>query len=84
MKEEIFTTGEFVRMSKISRIVVNIEKEEKELFKEVESFENHMNECDCNNRYKYSFINTIDENEVHIFCLNCGGYIESTCRVGGE
>ena len=71
-----------IKLIKLSRIVIDITKQEEKLFKEVESFNNHMNECTCDDRYEYSFVNTIDENEVHMFCLKCGGYIESTCRVG--
>ena len=80
-KEKIYSGSEFSKMSKIARVVININKEEKELFREVESFNNHMNNCDCDNRYKYDFTNTIDE-EFHSFCLNCGGFIVDSIEVG--
>lgn len=52
------------------RVVAN----EEVLYELIVDKENHMNECSCNNRKSYNFINSQKLN--NIYCLNCGGYIE--------
>lgn len=64
MKKEIRQLGE-----KANKIEVK-------LYNMVCDFENHMNECDCDDAVKYDFVNIIGHFEVHTYCLNCGGYIE--------
>ena len=64
------------RNERIKLTHTNIVCYERSLYKDVIDKDNHMNECQCNDNYEYSFINTIDSNEITEFCLNCGGYIE--------
>ena len=53
---------------------------EVDLHREVIKLDNHMNECDCDGAVKYDFTNTIGHYEVHVYCLNCGGYVVPDCR----
>lgn len=46
------------------------------LYRQVEILDNHMNECSCDDRVAYIFENTLGHLEIHVFCLNCGGYVE--------
>jgi len=48
---------------------------ERLLYHELMSFENHINECNCDDAVKYDFVNTIGHYKLHTFCLNCGGHI---------
>jgi len=42
----------------------------------VHELDNTMNECDCEDRKVFDFRNVSTEEEVHVLCLNCGGYIQ--------
>ena len=56
---------------------------ETDLYREVIKLDNHMNECECRfDGVKYDFSNTIGHHEIHVFCLNCGGYVEPD-KIGG-
>lgn len=48
------------------------------LFAHVTELDNHMNECGCDESVRYDFSNTVEKNEIHLFCLNCGGWIDCT------
>jgi hypothetical protein len=50
---------------------------ESNLWQYVEELDKHMDECDCDEQEEHSFVNTLGHNELHVFCLNCGGYIDS-------
>ena len=54
---------------------------EHNLFLHVENFDNHMNECSCDDSFTYDFSNTIEKNEIQLYCLNCGGWIDCTLDV---
>lgn len=41
----------------------------------VYELDNTMNECCCDNRKVFDFRN-ISTEEMHVFCISCGGYIE--------
>jgi len=60
----------------IKNILNTMNEVEYQLYKEVCNLENDMNECECLKRVKHDFRNQVSINEIHILCLNCGGYIE--------
>jgi len=68
MKEHIKQIGEIANQIEVR------------LYHKVIDLENHMSECDCpiGESCWYDFVNTVPHNEIHKFCLNCGGYIDAS------
>ena len=62
--------------AEITKLAKKVAIAESQLYSLVESLDNHMDECECDERDIHSFSNVIDLNEIHVFCLNCGGYID--------
>ncbi len=58
----------------------SIRNTERILYKDIESSNNTMNECDCEDRAVYDFKFTLFlEGELYhyqLFCINCGGFVE--------
>lgn len=65
---------EYSMKAKIAKLGERANKVEVKLHREVMDLENHMNECDCDDSVIYNFFNTVGHYEIHVFCLNCGGY----------
>ena len=49
---------------------------EVDLHREVVGLGNNMDECSCDDSVRYDFSNTYGHYEVHVYCLNCGGWID--------
>jgi len=61
--------------NEIKKLGREANRAERKLLKRVMDLDKSMDECSCDDATKYSFVNTIGHYEVHVFCLNCGGYI---------
>lgn len=48
---------------------------ENELFRVLMELDNHMNDCECEERKPHYFHNILPHNEHCIFCLGCGGML---------
>lgn len=75
-----YNTSLKARKERIELALINIDIYERALYGDIESFENTMNECECEDRQVYDFKYTLNlEGEPYhyqLFCINCGGFIE--------
>ncbi len=75
-----YNTSLKARKERIKLALMNINIYERALYRDIESFNNTMNECCCEDRFTYDFKFTLFQNgepyHYQLFCINCGGFIE--------
>lgn len=61
---------------KIERIFDTYSRAEKDLIDELSKLKNWSNECDCEEREIVKMVHEGNFDEIMIFCLSCGGYVD--------
>jgi len=59
----------------ISNLVKEYNKVEKKIGRELEKLKNYGEKCECEDENSIDLIFGGDWNEIHTYCLECGGYI---------
>ena len=71
---------DYIEKEEIKTLLEKIRNIETQLYHVIEDYNNTMTECDCEDRAVYDFKYTLNlEGEpyhYHLYCVNCGGFIE--------